>query len=234
MRTFYICDIHGDFKSFQKLINHVKFAPVSDRLIIGGDMINRGPESAEMLQWAKEHTEKFPDRIHILTGNHEEMMIWFMNELSPMWMEFGGDDTIRSFKKVFGSEKGWNAAEEYAAWLEKLPLIYEDEFAIYAHAGVNIGDDKENQPRDIVWVNQKDLLEIDEELLKAWTGGKYIYRGHNPYHTVHVKGQFIQCDLGNGTFDENAAALALVDVQKGCYYRCSKTGEVTEHLIEGF
>ncbi|WP_249871414.1 metallophosphoesterase [Oceanobacillus saliphilus] len=233
MRTFYICDIHGDYKSFKRLIDHINFNPVNDRLIIGGDMINRGPESAEMLQWAKKQHDKYPYHIHILIGNHEEMMIWFMNELSPMWMEFGGDDTISSFKKVFGSEKGWDVAEEYAAWLEKLPLIYEDEFAIYTHAGVSIGDDKENQSRDIVWINHKELMEMDEELLQTWTGGKYIYRGHNPYHTIHVTGQFIQCDLGNGTFEENVAALALVDVEQGCYYRCPKTGEITKHLIDG-
>ncbi|MGJ9459506.1 metallophosphoesterase [Oceanobacillus sp. CF4.6] len=234
MRTFYTCDIHGDYNSFISLINHVNFNPEKDRLIIGGDMINRGPKSAEMLQWAKNNHEQYSDRIHILIGNHEEMMIWFMNELSPMWMEFGGDDTIASFKKVFGSEKGWDVAEEYAKWLERLPLIFEDDYAIYTHAGVSIGVDKENQPREIVWINQKELLEMDETILKTWTGGKYVYRGHNPYNTVHVKGQFIQCDLGNGTFPEDAAALALVDVQSNRYYRCSKDGTVTERLIEDF
>ncbi|WP_176330370.1 metallophosphoesterase [Oceanobacillus rekensis] len=233
MRTYYICDIHGDYKSFLSLINYVHFNPEEDQLIIGGDMINRGPESAEMLQWAKKHHDAYPDKIHILIGNHEEMMIWFMNELSPMWMEFGGDDTINSFKKVFGTEKGWDAAEEYASWLEKLPLIFEDEHAIYTHAGVNIGANQESQPRDIVWVNQKELLEIDEKLLKTWAGGKYIYRGHNPYTTVHVDGQFIQSDLGNGTFDDDVAALALVDVEENRYYRCTKDEKITEHLIKG-
>ncbi|MFC4024791.1 metallophosphoesterase [Oceanobacillus longus] len=166
MRTFYTCDIHGDYNSFISLINHVNFNPEKDRLVIGGDMINRGPKSAEMLQWAKNNHEQYTDRIHILIGNHEEMMIWFMNELSPMWMEFGGDDTIASFKKVFGAEQGWDLAEEYAKWLEGLPLIFEDDYAIYTHAGVRIGVDKENQPREIVWINQKELLEIDETILK--------------------------------------------------------------------
>lgn len=232
MRIFYICDIHGDYTSFTALMKHVNYNPEKDRLVIGGDMINRGPESADMLRWAKTHQEKYPETIHVLIGNHEEMMIWFMNELSPMWMEFGGDDTIQSFEKVFGSEKGWDVAGEYAAWLKKLPLIFEDENAIYTHAGIDIEADKESQPRDIVWINQKELLEINEDNLKSWSNGKYIYRGHNPFNKVHVKGQFVECDLGNGTFKESEAALALIDVKYQLYYRCSKDGRITEHLIE--
>ncbi|WP_010651851.1 metallophosphoesterase [Oceanobacillus massiliensis] len=234
MRTFYTSDIHGDFKSFMELLQYVEYNPAGDKLIIGGDMINRGSQSAQVLQWAKQHHESFPDMVHVLIGNHEEMMIWFMNELSPMWMEFGGDQTISSFKKVFGSDRGWDTAEEYAIWLETLPLIYEDEYGIYTHAGINIGESKENQPRDIVWINQKELLELNEDILQKWTEGKYIYRGHNPVSTVHKKGQFVQCDLGNGTFQAGQAALALVDVKKGCYYRCEKDGQITERVIEDF
>lgn len=196
-------------------------------------MINRGPRSAHVLQWAKEHVMKYPETIHILAGNHEEMMLWFMHELSPMWMEFGGDDTIRSLKKVYGDENGWDVAEKYVSWLETLPLTFEDEHAVYTHAGVDISAEKGAQPRNVLWVNKKDLKEINQQALKSWSNGKPIYRGHNPYSTVHLEGQFVHCDLGSGVFDHEYAALALVEVNQNRYFRCTMDGEVSVHSIEG-
>ncbi|GAB3046104.1 metallophosphoesterase [Virgibacillus ainsalahensis] len=233
MRTFFISDIHGNFCSFKKLIDHVKLNPEEDRLIVGGDMINRGPRSAQVLQWVKEHTNKYPENIHVIIGNHEEMMIWFMKELSPIWMEFGGDETVKSFKSVYGDENGWGVAEDYAFWLETLPLIYEDEYAIYVHAGLEILAEKKEQPRDIVWMNKKELLEVSERKWNHWSNGKFIYRGHNPHSTVHLDGWFIHCDLGSGIFDGDSAALALVEVTQNRYFRCSTDGEVTVHDIVG-
>lgn len=233
MRTFYISDIHGNFCVFKKLLDHVKFDPAKDQLVIAGDMINRGPRSAIVLQWVKENAEKYPDTIHVLAGNHEEMMVWFMKELSPIWLEFGGDETMKNFKKVYGEENGWSVAESYAAWLETLPLVYEDEHAIYVHAGIDIQAEKENQPRDIIWINNKELAQIDKDALKKWSNGKVIYRGHNPFSTVHLEGQFINADLGSGVLADDRAALALVEVSRKRYFRASMNGEISINNIEG-
>lgn len=233
MRTFYISDIHGNFCVFKKLLDHVKFDPTDDNLVIGGDMINRGPKSSHVLQWAKENASNYPDTIHVIAGNHEEMMIWFIKELSPMWMEFGGDEAIKSFKRVYGDENGWDVAERYATWLEKLPLLYEDEHAIYVRAGIDVLSDKANQPRDIMWMNKKELKQIDKKALMKWSNGKPIFRGHNPFSTVHVEEQFVCADLGSGIIEDDRAALALVEVNENRYYRCNMEGEITVHAIEG-
>ncbi|MBM7599757.1 serine/threonine protein phosphatase 1 [Virgibacillus halotolerans] len=233
MRTFFISDIHGNFCVFKNLLDHVEFDPLNDQLIIGGDMINRGPRSAIVLQWVKEHTEQYPDNVHVIAGNHEEMMIWFMKELSPIWMEFGGDETIKNFKKVYGDENGWSVAERYASWLETLPLIYEDENGIYTHAGIDVKADKMNQPRDIVWLNKRDLHQFDEQEIEAWSNGKVIYRGHNPSSAVYLEKQFVHCDLGCGMFEDTQAALALVEVNRNRYFRCDMDGEISVHNIQG-
>ena len=232
MRTFFISDIHGNFCVFKKLIDYVKFDPGKDKLIIGGDLINRGPRSAHMLQWAREHHKNYPGNVHILAGNHEEMMIWFINELSPIWMEFGGDETIDSFKKVYGSENGWDIAEDYASWLETLPLNYEDENGIYTHAGIDLGNDLAHQSREVVWMNKSDLLQLDEQEVRKWSEGKSIYRGHNPFGLVQLEKGFINCDLGSGILDDSDAALALVEVKKDRYFRCNMDGEISLHNIE--
>jgi serine/threonine protein phosphatase 1 len=233
MRTFFITDIHGNFCAFKNLLEHVKFDPLIDQLVIGGDMINRGPRSAIVLQWVKEHTEKYPDNVHVVIGNHEEMMIWFMKELSPIWMEFGGDETIKNFKKVYGDENGWSVAERYALWLETLPLIHEDENGIYTHAGVLVAADKLEQPRDIVWLNNDELSAMNKKALEAWSDGKLIYRGHNPSQTVYLENQFVHCDLGSGMFEDSKAALALVEVHRNRYFRCTLNGKISVHDIQG-
>lgn len=231
VRTFYVTDIHGNFNAFTRLLEHVNFDPMKDRLIIGGDMINRGPKSADVLHWLKEKARSYPDNIHIIAGNHEEMMIWFMKEISPMWMEFGGEETMRSFRDKYGSEKAWDIAEEYAAWFESLPLLYEDEHGIYVHAGVDIHQDKERQPRNILWMNNRELSTLDDHELKNWANDKYIFRGHNPHKDVHVVGKVINCDLGSCVFPDNSAALALVEVNEKRYYKCTTDGDITLHEI---
>ncbi|MFC2947517.1 metallophosphoesterase [Virgibacillus sediminis] len=232
-RIFFISDIHGNYCLFKKLIDYVEFDAEKDELVIGGDMINGGPRSAEMLQWAKENSRKYPDSVHVIAGNHEEMMIWFMNELSPIWMEFGGEETIKSFKKVYGDENGWDIAEDYASWLETLPLLHEDEHAIYTHAGIEPTADRESQPREILWLNTKELLEMDMQELRSWTEERPIYRGHNPQTTVRREGMFVHCDLAIELYPEKEGALALVDVLGSRYFSCTSEGEVSSHIIEG-
>jgi len=231
MRTFFISDLHGYYDSFLKLLDHVQFDPEIDCLIIGGDMINRGPKSAEVLQWVREHSEKYPNKIHALLGNHEEMMIWFMKELSPIWMEFGGEATIESFKNVFGSDNGWDMAEDYSKWIETLPLIYEDEHAVYTHSGVDLNHEKANQPRDIVWASKKDLAKMNEQSVKYWSNRKLIFRGHSPSENIYVEGPFVHCDLGCGVKKEEEAGLGLVEVKEKRYFKYAAGGTISEHEI---
>ncbi|WP_170138772.1 metallophosphoesterase family protein [Oceanobacillus chungangensis] len=233
MRTFYVTDIHGNFNAFTRLLDHVNFDPMKDKLIIGGDMINRGPKSADVLHWIKERAQSYPDNIVIIAGNHEEMMIWFMKEISPMWMEFGWEETMNSFRNKYGSDKAWDIAEEYAAWFETLPLLYEDEHGVYVHAGVDIHQGKEQQPDNILWINDRELSTLDELELTEWSNDKYIFRGHNPKSNVQVIGNFVNCDLGSCVFSDSSAALALVEVNEKRYFKCMVDGDITLHKIIG-
>ena len=59
-------DIHGCFTAFQKMLEKIGFCD-EDRLIIAGDIIDRGPENYEMLKWF----ENRPDNVEMIMGNHE-------------------------------------------------------------------------------------------------------------------------------------------------------------------
>ncbi|MBO9130549.1 metallophosphoesterase family protein [Bacillus sp. 165] len=232
MRTFYISDIHGHYIPLRKLLDSVNWNPEEDKLILGGDLINRGPDSAKVLQFAQTLQQQQPANVHVLCGNHEEMLIWYLRNKSPMWLQHGGLETLYSLRQHF--EDVWKAAEAYASWLESLALVYEDNSAIYTHSGINPSFPKRQQPREILWMNIREVLSQNPQKLLTWSDEKPIFRGHSPVRTVHTKGAYTHCDLGMGVIPSSQAALALVNVTEGIYYRCTTDGIITVHFIESF
>lgn len=68
-RDFAVGDIHGCFTALQQALNHINFNTAKDRLFSTGDLVDRGPESDQVLNWL--------DRpwFHAICGNHD-FMIW--------------------------------------------------------------------------------------------------------------------------------------------------------------
>lgn len=64
-----ISDVHGCFDEFRRLLDLV--SPTDqDTVFVMGDVIDRGPKSAEMLMWC---VEEAPPNFRFLLGNHEDM-----------------------------------------------------------------------------------------------------------------------------------------------------------------
>ena len=66
MTTWAIGDIQGCFTALKKLLRVIDFSPARDRLILLGDLVNRGPESLEVLRWARSC-----DAVEAVLGNHD-------------------------------------------------------------------------------------------------------------------------------------------------------------------
>ena len=54
MAVYAIGDIQGCFDELQKMLELVKFDPKKDQVWLAGDLVNRGPKSAEVLRFAKD------------------------------------------------------------------------------------------------------------------------------------------------------------------------------------
>ena len=72
MRTIIIGDIHGCDKALRALLEKAAPDEKQDRLILLGDLFDRGPDSRQVLQTVKALEEQFAERFVLLRGNHED------------------------------------------------------------------------------------------------------------------------------------------------------------------
>ena len=66
-RDFLIGDVHAEFNRLEELLATVGFKPESDRLISTGDLVDRGPDSDQVLDWLSRPW------FYAVMGNHELM-----------------------------------------------------------------------------------------------------------------------------------------------------------------
>lgn len=130
MSTYVTSDIHGHKTEFDAMLEKIGFSG-EDEMHVLGDIIDKGPESGEMLVWA---VESAPENIHFLMGNHEDMAYSALKEYngtfaipydSP-WDWNDGWNTLRGIARALGEEYGsktcvdW-AREKLLPWIDSLP-----------------------------------------------------------------------------------------------------------------
>lgn len=96
-RTLAIGDIHGCWTALEALIQAVAPQP-DDTLITLGDYVDRGPDTAAVLDWLLhwgQHRRLIP-----LRGNHELMMLAARDnrDAEAAWLETGGRATLESYQ----------------------------------------------------------------------------------------------------------------------------------------
>ncbi|RMC99511.1 serine/threonine protein phosphatase [Aquitalea palustris] len=70
-RDFVVGDVHGCFTELHALLEQVVFDGSRDRLFSVGDLVDRGPESRQVLEWLAKPW------FHAVRGNHEQMALDF-------------------------------------------------------------------------------------------------------------------------------------------------------------
>ena len=153
MRDIIIGDIHGCAAELKALLTQVSPAG-EDRLILLGDLFDRGPDSWEVLQTVKELASSMGDRFILLRGNHEDYLV--QEKLSLMqrltWKQVGKDATVQSFRN-HGEEM-----ESACPWLkENCRLFTKGEGWQAVHAGLLV---------DPIEMNDTNTLIHDHEIVK--------------------------------------------------------------------
>jgi serine/threonine protein phosphatase 1 len=112
-RDFVVGDIHGCFDKLRQALDDVDFHPETDRLFSVGDLIDRGPQSIESLDWLANPW------FHACLGNHEAMVLQSAHDdvILQGWMWIVGGD--------WWFELDTEARTTYLSAFRQLPMAME-------------------------------------------------------------------------------------------------------------
>ncbi len=147
MKTIIIGDIHGCGAALWELLQKLKPDPVSDRLVVLGDMFESGPDSWTVFQMVKTLQADFGDHFVLLRGNHEDYLLTprLSFPMRLMWDRVGRGATMQSFK-----EHG-QKMEDTIPWVEEhAVLYYKGEGFWCVHAGMRIDPPELNDMQTLI------------------------------------------------------------------------------------
>ncbi|MHA6194833.1 metallophosphoesterase [Pseudomonas wadenswilerensis] len=78
-RDLAVGDVHGHFSRLREALERVDFDPVRDRLFSVGDLVDRGPECEDVLDWLDQPW------FHAVQGNHEALAI---SHVRGEWLDY--------------------------------------------------------------------------------------------------------------------------------------------------
>lgn len=140
MRTLVVGDIHGKRRLFEELLEECRYRADEDRLILIGDLVDRGEDSRGVVERAIELRRAAPDRVTVLRGNHEDMMLSALGgnggeggDGAELWYYNGGIETLESY---LDADQQVHVPSEHTDFLASLPTWHEDDEAIYVHASL--------------------------------------------------------------------------------------------------
>lgn len=171
--TYYaIGDIHGRLDLLNGLLTkiqaHAAGRQGAKTLVFLGDYIDRGHDSAGVLDRLLEGPPLGIDRQVCLLGNHEDLMLRYMRGEDRFgdWVRNGGGATLRSYA---GDHEHM---DRHANWLSALPICLHEEGFYFVHAGIVPGRPLDQQRR-------KDQLWIRLRFLWSWRNhGAIVVHGH--------------------------------------------------------
>lgn len=207
-RIYAIGDIHGRYDLLQVLIERIgehsrALPPVrSLYIVLVGDLVDRGPQSAEVLAMLYDLQQRNSDVI-VLLGNHEEAMLQALDgdvDALRRWLAVGGDATLASFgipprdpdqdvrDYLIGARRV--VPKALLNWLRHLPLSARSGDYYFVHAGVRPGVALDRQVRgDMLWIRDE-FLHDDRDF------GAVVVHGHSITVDVDIRHNRICIDTG--------------------------------------
>jgi bis(5'-nucleosyl)-tetraphosphatase (symmetrical) len=124
MAVYAIGDIQGCYRELLKLLETIGFDSECDRLWFTGDLVNRGPQSLEVLRFVKQ----LGNRAVTVLGNHDLHLLTLAHGVSRKPHKH---DTLTSILAA-------PDREELLDWLRRRPCLYHDDTSGFTliHAGL--------------------------------------------------------------------------------------------------
>lgn len=196
MRTFVVGDIHGRCAQLLNLLDMLPRDPETDTLVFLGDLIDRGADAPGCVDHILKMCRENPERVICLRGNHEQMLMDFLEGQSTIWLTpvTGGERTFEQYthhpvharseadqeemRRIFEE----SFPSEHLEFMQNLPFYYEDEHAIYVHAGLDEGKHpSESSKMSLLWMRDMDFY-------KNYRGKPCVF-GHTPTPLLPLRGR---------------------------------------------
>jgi len=236
-RYYVVGDIHGRLDLYDALIAAIEeddrlAAPADTRIVLLGDLVDRGPDSAGVIARTRQWQERA--KLRVLAGNHEEMFLSAFNKPEALrhFLKHGGRETMLSYglsTKQFATldidelfallpRLVPEADREYVAGFET--MIRAGDY-VFVHAGIDPTRPLDEQKRsDLLWIRERFLAH--EGPLE-----KVVVHGHTIFDRVMDCGNRIGIDTG--AFRSGVlTALVLEGDQRRIIQACSSNGGPVE------
>lgn len=207
-RVYAIGDVHGRFDVLEELLDQIQAhaqsaSRVETHLIFLGDLIDRGPQSKQVIERVMRPIPGM-DKVHFILGNHEEAIVRGLSgepNLLKSWLKHGGYDTAESYGIERGVliEKPDDVLEHVlSSTIPSSHLKFMGSFLdsirfgdyLFVHAGVRPGIPLKRQwPQDLRWIR-------DEFLNSDTDFGAVVVHGHTISGAITEKSNRIGLDTG--------------------------------------
>ena len=206
-RRIVIGDVHGHYDGLMTLLEAL--APGSDdRVYFLGDLIDRGPKSAQVLEFVKESSYQ------TLLGNHEQLMLDALPN-GPVdlrswqaWLYSGGDATIASYRDT------GMMPYKHLEWMRSLPTHLDLGDIWLVHAGVDPKLPIHQQSiEQFCWIRQ-----AFHNISKPYFTNKLIITGHTITFTFEgvMPGELVRgpgwLDIDTGAYHPKSGWLTGLDL----------------------
>ncbi|MGK6320589.1 metallophosphoesterase family protein [Sphingomonas sp. DT-204] len=208
-RVYAIGDVHGRLDLLDRLLEQIAAddaarGPARSQLIFLGDLIDRGPQSREVVERVMRLTAERPDT-RVIAGNHEEMLLAALRsergEAMRFFIQNGGRETLLSYGI---SEEEYEAGSltdlrdlargripvDHVAFLRSLePYVAAGDY-LFVHAGIRPGVAIEEQSSgDLQWIR-------GEFLSSKRDHGRIVVHGHTVSEGIDEQPNRIGIDTG--------------------------------------
>jgi serine/threonine protein phosphatase 1 len=211
-----IGDVHGQDGLLARLHARIALDPgrpadaPTPTVIHLGDYIDRGPESADVIDRIMRGTPAF-DTVALM-GNHEAMLLDCLDsddrDVWMVWLANGGDRTLEALGyrlRVQGYDPRALAeavGRRRIDWLRSLPIQHRAGRYLFVHAGIVPGVPLEAQhPKDLLWIRRR-FLDSDAD------HGVVVVHGHTPTEAPELRHNRIGIDTG-AAWPRTLTAVAL-------------------------
>jgi serine/threonine protein phosphatase 1 len=201
-RVYAIGDVHGCLDRLvalhEQIAEDIAVRPAEHTVLLHlGDYVDRGSDSAQVVDWLINRPPVPADAFVNLMGNHEHMMLSALagvdREAPGHWLMNGGAESLLSWgisRSVPTLEWAARVPMQHLVFLRDLQISHQIGPYFFVHAGIQPGVALDKQSRhDMLWIREPFLSTRADQ-------GAVVVHGHTPKREPVVLPNRVAIDTG--------------------------------------